>query len=113
MSAASPRPAAAYVVAAQSNAPLMQNEHGVPQYPKSDARRLFVLLAAIERLPRPTLTTLAAYTGHNKGTIHRDIVKLAEQYGVKIVKTGPVYRLSDWGPILSPSGIREHLPPNG
>ena len=76
------------------------NNHGVPQYPKGDARRLFVLLAAIERLQRPTLTTIADYTNHNKGTISADILKLRTQYGVIVEQNGPVFCIRDWGDLL-------------
>lgn len=85
------------------------NEHGVPQYPKGDARRLFVLLAAIEKLSRPTLIALANYTGHNKGTIDADVAKLCEQYGVKIERDGPVFQIVDWGDILKQSGVKNSL----
>lgn len=85
------------------------NAHGVPQYPKADARRLFVLLAAIDLLERPTLTSLAEFTGHNKGTIDADVAKLAEQYGVKIFKAGPVYGIEAWGDILRKSGVKKVL----
>ncbi|MCD5327873.1 hypothetical protein ACFFU8_09435 [Chromobacterium piscinae] len=85
------------------------NEHGVPQYPKGDARRLFVLLAAIDKLPRPTLTTLSAFTGHNKGTIDADVAKLAEQYGVEIGRDGPVFVLRSWGDVLKQQGVRKSL----
>lgn len=77
------------------------------QYARGDARRLLMLLAAVDRLPRPTLTTLAAATGHNKGTIARDVERLREQFGVHISKQGPVYRIEDWGRILRPAGVRE------
>ncbi|HEY0820825.1 MAG TPA: hypothetical protein VGD46_18700 [Rhizobacter sp.] len=80
------------------------------RYPKGDARRLMVLLAAIEALPRATITTLAEYTEHNKGTIAADIDKLREQFGVAIAFEAPVYRLDDWGPLLRPDGVRQFLP---
>jgi hypothetical protein len=85
------------------------NAHGVPQYPKADARRLFVLLAAIDRLERPTLTSLADFTGHNKGTIDADVARLAEQYGVVVAKTGPVYSIEYWGEILKKAGVKKVL----
>lgn len=86
---------------------ITKNEHGVPLYPKADARRLFVLLTAIDELERPTLTTLAAYTGHNKGTIDADIAKLNEQFDVVIVKDGPVYRIESWGETLKKKGVKK------
>lgn len=76
------------------------------QFPKGDARRLFALLAAIEALERPTLTTLADFTGHNKGTISADIEKLCEQYGAKIVKEDAVFRIISWGNVLKKAGVK-------
>lgn len=85
------------------------NEHGVPQYPKGDVRRLFVLLSAIDQLERPTLTSLANFTGHNKGTIDADVFKLREQFGVSIDRDGPVFRLRSWGEVLKKNGVKAHL----
>lgn len=85
------------------------NEHGVPQYPKGDARRLFVVLAAIEYLERPTITTIAAFTGHNKGTIDADVAKLREQYGVEIKREGAVFAVRSWGDVLKRAGVKKHL----
>lgn len=85
------------------------NEYGVPQYPKGDARRLFVVLAAIEHLERPTITTIAAYTGHNKGTIDADVERLREQFGVEIEREGAVFVVRSWGDVLKKSGVKKHL----
>lgn len=79
------------------------------QFPKGDARRLFSLLLAIDVLERPTLTTLANYTGHNKGTIPADIEKLCKQYGVKIVKEDAIFRLESWGDVLKKTGVKNIL----
>lgn len=79
------------------------------QYPKADARRLFVLLASIDYLKRPTLTTLADFTGHNKGTIDADIAKLNEQYSVSITKEGAVYRVESWGDLLKKNAVKKFL----
>lgn len=84
-------------------------ENKVTQYPKGDARRLFVLLAAIDSLARPTLTTLAESTGHNKGTIPVDVEKLREQFGVDIVKDGAVYGVKSWGDLLKKNGVKKLL----
>lgn len=88
---------------------MTKNENGVTQYPKADARRLFVLLAAIDFLERPTLTTLSDFTGHNKGTIDADIEKLREQYGVTVEKNGPVYRVGSWGDLLKKGAVKKFL----
>lgn len=85
------------------------NEYGVPQYPKGDARRLFVVLAAIEHLERPTITTIAAFTGHNKGTIDADVAKLCDQYGMQIEREGAVFVIRSWGDVLKKSGVKKHL----
>ncbi|MYM92629.1 hypothetical protein [Duganella vulcania] len=85
------------------------NAHGVVQYAKADARRLFVLAAAIDSLDRPTITTLAEFTGHNKGTIGADVQKLIEQYGVQIEKDGPVFRIANWGEVLKVKGVKKYL----
>lgn len=85
------------------------NDYGVPQYPKGDARRLFVVLAAIDHLERPTLTTIAAYTSHNKGTIDADVQKLREQYGVEIEREGAVFGIRAWGDVLKKAGVKKHL----
>lgn len=86
-----------------------RNEYDVPQFPKGDARRLFVVLDAIDRLERPTLTTIAEYTGHNKGTIDADVRKLVLQFGVDIRREGAVFVILDWGIVLKKTGVRRHL----
>lgn len=82
-----------------------RNEHNVIQYPKNDPRRLFVLLYAIETLERATLTTIAAYTGLNKGVIDGHVKNLNDFYNVTIDKDGPVYTIASWGDILNKAGI--------
>lgn len=88
---------------------LTKNKHGVVQYPKGDVRRLFVLLASIDKLERPTLTSLAEFTGHSKGNIDHDVQKICEQLCVKIVKDGPVYSIVDWGDIVKKTGVKRAL----
>lgn len=87
-----------------------KNHRGVTQYPKADARRLFVLLAAIDTLARPTIMTLSDYTGHNKGTVDRDVAKLNTQYGVQIVKAGAVFSIESWGSLLHRTQVLTFLP---
>lgn len=84
-----------------------RNENNVIQYPKNDPRRLFVLLHAIETLDRPTITTISAYTGLNKGLIDAHVNNLNEFYGVSITKNGPVYNIESWGNILNREGVTE------
>lgn len=86
-----------------------KNQFGVPQYPESDARRLFVLLSAIDLLERPTASAVADLTSHNKDTIDDEILKLREQYGVVLHKIGEVYRIESWGDVLKKSGVKKFL----
>jgi len=86
-----------------------RNEFGVPQYPEHDARRLFVLLSAIDLLERPTLSAIADLTSHERDTIEPDLQKLQEQFGVVLHKTGTVYRIESWGDVLNKEGVRKYL----
>ena len=86
-----------------------RNAHGVIQYPKGDARRLFVLIAAIEELEKPTLTSLAEFTGWNKGSIDRDIPSIEAQYGVVIEKNDAVFSIKDWGKLLNKNEVKKIL----
>jgi hypothetical protein len=86
-----------------------KNEFGVLQYPGDDARRLFVLLAAIDLLERPTLSAIADLTSLAPETIDDDIEQLHEQFGVQIHKLGTVYRIESWGDVLKKSGVIKRL----
>jgi hypothetical protein len=86
-----------------------KNEFGVVQYPPDDIRRLFVLLAALDLLERPTLVTICDLTGLDTETIDDDIERLREQFGVQIFKLGSVYRIESWGDVLKKSGVVKRL----
>ena len=86
-----------------------KNEFGVPQYPEQDARRLFVLLSAIDLLERPTLSAIADLTGHERDTIEQDVQKLQEQFGVVLHKVGAVYHIESWGDVLHKEGVQKYL----
>lgn len=86
-----------------------KNEFGVPQYPEGDARRLLVLLAAIDLLERPSLSAIADFTSHDKDSIDKDVAALQEQFGVTLLKLGHVYRIESWGKILNEQGVRMFL----
>lgn len=85
------------------------NQFGVTQYPDDDARRLFVLLSAIDLLERPTASAIADLTSLDKERIDDDIAKLREQYGVMLQKVGDVYRIESWGEVLRKSGVKKYL----
>jgi len=84
---------------------LAKNDFGIVQYPEDDARRLFVLLSALDLLERPTLATIADLTSLNPEIIDDDIERLHEQFGVQIHKLGSVYRIESWGDILKKEGV--------
>lgn len=86
-----------------------RNQFGVPQYPDGDARRLFVLLSALDLLERPTVSALADLTGQDKDTIDPDILKLREQFGVLIHKVGDTYHIEEWGEVLKKNGVKKFL----
>jgi hypothetical protein len=85
------------------------NQFGVTQYPDDDARRLFVLLSAIDLLERPTASAIADLTGLDRERIDDDIAKLREQYGVALQKVGDVYHIESWGEVLRKNGVKKYL----
>lgn len=91
------------------------NENGVPQYPKGHAGRLLVTLAAIDRLERPTASSVAVLTGLSKGKIDVYVQALNTEFGTMITKEGPEYRVESWGEILKRNGVKKALtvPLNG
>lgn len=86
-----------------------RNQFGVPQYPENDVRRLFVLLSAIDLLERATLSAIADLTGHDKDSIDADMLKLREQFGVVLHKSGEIYRIESWGEVLKKKGVKRFL----
>lgn len=84
---------------------LKKNNFGVLQYPDDDARRLFVLLGAIDLLERATLSAISDMTGIAVESIDDDIDILCQQFGVKVHKLGNVYRIDSWGDILQRDGV--------
>ena len=89
--------------------PSKKNEFGVPQYPEDDVRRLFVLLAAIDLLERPTLTAIADLTSLDRDTIDADVAQLKEQFDVALLRIGDVYRIESWGDVLKKQGVKRLL----
>jgi hypothetical protein len=84
---------------------LKKNQFGVVQYPPDDARRLFVLAAALDLLERATAASIADLTGIAIDAIDGDVDILREQYGMKITLLGHVYRIDDWGDVLNRDGV--------
>lgn len=88
---------------------IKKNEFGILQYPADDARRLFVLLAAIDLLERATPSSIADLTGIPIESIDDDVEILCQQFGVKVHKLGNVYRIESWGDILQKDGVIKRL----
>jgi hypothetical protein len=86
-----------------------KNHFGVPQYPEHDARRLFVLLAAIDLLERPTVSALADLTGQEREAVDTGVQALREQYGVLLHKVGEIYHIESWGDLLKEDGVKRFL----
>jgi len=78
----------------------------VLSYPKGDLRRMLSVLAAIDAIPDATLVKLVEKTGIDKKTVSNLIIQAGEQAGVQISKTGPIYKLEDWGPIIKRAGAK-------
>ncbi|MBC7513536.1 MAG: hypothetical protein H7234_03760 [Herminiimonas sp.] len=88
---------------------LLRNQFGVPQYPQSDVRRLFVLLAAIDLLERPTQSAVADLSGHPRTAVDADVQRLREEFGVNLYRVGEVYHIESWGDVLQKPGVCRHL----
>ncbi len=88
---------------------LTKNQFGVPQYPESDVRHLFVLLAAIELLERPTTSAIADLTSLSKDVIDIGTQILQQQFDVDLQRIGDVYHIDSWGNVLKKDGVMRHL----
>ena len=88
---------------------LKRNQFGVPQYPDDDVRKLFVLLAAMDLLERPTKTALADLSGHPPALIDDAVLRLREEFGVNLHKVGEIYHIAGWGDVLKARGVKRHL----
>lgn len=89
--------------------PFPKNQFGIPQYPPHDARRLFVLLCAIDLLERPTVAAIADLTGHDRETIDDEAKRLREEFGVGLARVGEVYHIESWGEVLKKNGVKRVL----
>lgn len=86
-----------------------KNHFGVPQYPEHDARRLFVLLSAIDLLERPTVSAVADLTSLKRESIDADVARLREEFGVVLHKVGDIYHIESWGDVLNQNGVKRYL----
>lgn len=77
-------------------------------YPKGDLRRMLSVLGAIQA-GHSTLVQVVAATGLDKKTVTSLVAQAIEQAHVQVVKTGPVYVIEDWGPVLKKDGAKKAL----
>lgn len=78
-------------------------------YPKGDLRRMLLVLGVIDTTQEATLVKIAARSGLDKKTVSNLIHHAAEQAHVSIEKSGPVYAITSWGPIIKRTGARMAL----
>ncbi|MBQ1784173.1 MAG: helix-turn-helix domain-containing protein [Gammaproteobacteria bacterium] len=84
----------------------------VHDVPRGDLRRLWLTLGALAaRGGKATLLELVADTGMPKPTVSDMLVKLVagQVVDVAVEKEGALYRVHDWGRVVSPSGIQQWL----
>lgn len=79
------------------------------KYKKGDVRRLFILIAAIDSIERPTMCVLARYLGCSNASIGKSVEKINEQLGVNIVSENAVYRITKWGDMINKKSIKNIL----
>jgi hypothetical protein len=70
---------------------------------------MLVVLGAIDAIHDATLVKIARYTGIDKKRVIPLIEKARSQAGVVIQKTGSVYTIESWGPVIRRSGARMAL----
>ena len=76
----------------------MDRQMKYKDYPKYDARRLLVVLFALERLERnATLHYIAQEIDCTRAEVQRAIETAQKTFLVDIEKEGSVYKLTSWG----------------
>lgn len=85
------------------------SEQGYPDFPVRDVRRLFRVLVALDKLGSSRLTQLVNETGYSKQNILDSMKRAGVQLGVEIEKDENEYRLVNWGPALSKTGVKKLL----
>lgn len=67
------------------------------------------VLAAIDSMQDATLVKIVAKTKIDKKTVTNLIEQARGQAGVLVSKTGPIYVIEDWGPVIKKSGAKMSL----
>lgn len=78
-------------------------------FKRGDPRRILFVLATVEVLERPTLTTLVEETGYPKASVNDMLNKILNGQipGIKLIKNGPVYSIQSWGKLINKKGAKE------
>jgi hypothetical protein len=77
-------------------------------FPKGDARRYFVVLAAIDSMKKgeATIHRVSTAVDCTRAEAQRAVQAVAEQFGVCFEREGSAYIISSWG-ALKKSGVIE------
>ncbi|MES2877541.1 MAG: hypothetical protein V4713_03895 [Pseudomonadota bacterium] len=71
---------------------------GYKDFPKSDARRYFTALLAVDRLKeRATIHYVSLQIGCTRSEAQRALEAVVTQFGVIFERRGPVYQVESWG----------------
>lgn len=77
-------------------------------FPKGDARRYFLVLAAIDSMKKgeATIHRVATAIECTRAEAQRAVKAVSEQFGVAFDRDGSAYIISSWG-VLKKSGVIE------
>lgn len=71
---------------------------GYKDFPKSDARRYFVALLAVDRLKeRATIHYVSQDIGCTRAEAQRALAAVETQFGVAFTRDGSRYEIASWG----------------
>ncbi len=85
----------------------MTNRPGYKDFPKSDARRYFVALLAVDRLKeKATIHYVSLDIGCIRVEAQRALQATEKQFGVVFDREGPVYQIQSWGVLKKAALIR-------
>lgn len=75
-------------------------------FPKGDARRYFVVLAAVDSMKKgeATIHRVATAIGCTRAEAQRAVQGVSEQFGVTFERDGSAYIISSWG-VLKKTGV--------
>lgn len=86
----------------------MTSRPGYKDFPKSDARRYFVALLAVDRLKeeKATVHYVSLEIGCNRVEAQRALQATEKQFGVVFDRDGSAYQIRSWGVLKKAALIR-------